>query len=97
MYTADPRSFRRSRFPKIHLDTIVIAGLLIALVVAGGMLLRQTVVLAGAISEYVEADLDAQHDAYQMQQVMDALAEQRGVHPTTGAEMPPYWNVEESY
>ena len=39
------------------------------------------------------------HDAYQMEVVQTAIAEHRAtiVHPETGAEMPPYWNVEQPY
>lgn len=39
------------------------------------------------------------HDAYQMEVVQKAIAEHRATiaDPVTGAELPPYWTVEESY
>lgn len=39
------------------------------------------------------------HDAYQMEVVQKAIAKHRATiaDPVTGAELPPYWTVEESY
>lgn len=81
MYTAD-----HQRDAKINLATVIFAILIIGLVVSFGLIARKTIQL----SQYM-MELESEHDAYEKERVMDALGEQRGVHPTTGAEMPPYW------
>lgn len=77
---------------------------LIVLALVGGLIayaLKAGAEVLHAYTEYVEATIDRDEDEYHRQVIADALKEQReakGVHPETGAEMPPYWTApEESY
>lgn len=64
-----------------------------------GLLMQSAGQGVQAFSELLDEQQAQQEDAYQMEQVLNALVLQRqeeNVHPITGAELPPYWTAPEA-